>query len=65
MSYFALKEVASAYKISTRTLKRRLKTDWKLILLNSDTKKRVRLLNSAQILYIEEKLGKTELLKTK
>jgi len=65
MSYFALKEVASAYKISTRTLKRRLKTDWKLILLNSDTKKRVRLLNSAQILYIEEKLGKTDLLKTK
>lgn len=65
MSYFALKEVASAYKISTRTLKRRLKTDWKLILLNSDTKKRVRLLNSAQILYIEEKLGKTDLLTTK
>lgn len=65
MSYFALKEVASAYKISTRTLKRRLKTDWKLILLNSDTKKRVRLLNSAQILFIEEKLGKTDLLTTK
>lgn len=64
MSYFALKEVAGAYKISTRTLKRRLKTHWKLILLNSDTKKRVRLLNSAQILYIEEKLGKTDLLKT-